>query len=79
MSRQADIDSLKLQLEAASGDVDILLTCEWPESITLATPPGSVSEITSQTGDLILQLQQHICAIMWCTGQSLCTALVPPE
>ena len=49
---QADIKQLKLQLEAASGDIDILLTCEWPASVTLATPPGSLPEGLQAAGDL---------------------------
>ncbi len=48
---QADVNRLKVTLESASGDVDLLLTCEWPEDILLATPAGSLPEGINKTGD----------------------------
>ncbi|KAL0053002.1 hypothetical protein WJX82_011315 [Trebouxia sp. C0006] len=47
---QADVNRLKVQLKSASGDVDLLLTCEWPEDILLATPAGSLPEGINKTG-----------------------------
>ena len=38
---QEDTRKLERALEEATGDVDILLTCEWPADVTAATPPGS--------------------------------------
>ena len=47
---QADVDQVKKELEKASGDVDLLLTCEWPDGILLATPPGSTPEGLFKSG-----------------------------
>ncbi|KAL0037433.1 hypothetical protein WJX79_008053 [Trebouxia sp. C0005] len=47
---QADVNRLKVQLESASGDVDLLLTCEWPQDILLATPAGSLPERINKSG-----------------------------
>ena len=38
---QEDVRKLERALEEATGDIDILLTCEWPADVTAATPPGS--------------------------------------
>ena len=47
---QADVKRLKMQLEDTAGDVDLLLTCEWPEGILLAMPPGSAPEGVNPSG-----------------------------
>ena len=38
---QADVQALQQAVAQASGDVDILLTCEWPLHVTAALPPTS--------------------------------------
>ena len=50
------MNRLKLQLEGAAGDIDLLLTCEWPEGILLATPPGSTPEGLNSPGDKTCKL-----------------------
>jgi hypothetical protein len=47
---QEDVRKLERALEEASGDVDILLTCEWPADVSAATPPGSAPAEASQPG-----------------------------
>lgn len=61
MFLQADVNKLKLQLEGAAGDVDLLLTCEWPEGVLFATPPGSTPEGLNTSGPdrLTLHLSLH--------------------
>lgn len=36
---QADVKRLKDAAERADGDIDILLTCEWPEGVTAGAAP----------------------------------------
>jgi len=36
---QADVVRLKRAVEAADGDVDLLLTCEWPAGMTAGAAP----------------------------------------
>ena len=40
---QADVSLLEAAVQRASGDVDMLLTCEWPAHVSDAVPPGSAS------------------------------------
>ena len=47
---QEDVQALELAAEEAIGDVDILLTCEWPADVTAATPPGSAPSEASTAG-----------------------------
>ncbi len=35
---QADVKRLEADVDAASGDVDIFLTCEWPAGVGAAVP-----------------------------------------
>ena len=44
------MQALELAAEEAIGDVDILLTCEWPADVTAATPPGSAPAEASTAG-----------------------------
>lgn len=48
---QEDVQALELAAEEAIGDVDILLTCEWPADVTAATPPGSAPAEASTAGE----------------------------
>lgn len=50
MCLQEDVKKLERALEEASGDVDVLLTCEWPFDVSAATPPGSAPAEASQPG-----------------------------
>ena len=50
VAMQADINRLKDQIQGASGDIDLLLTCEWPENLLLALPPGSAPEGVTPSG-----------------------------
>ena len=50
MCLQEDVKKLERALEEASGDVDVLLTCEWPVDVSAATPPGSAPVEASQPG-----------------------------
>lgn len=50
MCVQEDVRKLDRALEEASGDVDVLLTCEWPADVSAATPPGSAPAEASQPG-----------------------------
>ena len=47
---QEDVKKLERALEQATGDIDILLTCEWPADVTAATPPGSAPAEVSMPG-----------------------------
>ena len=47
---QEDVQALELAAEEAIGDVDILLTCEWPTDVTAAVPPGSAPAEASTAG-----------------------------
>lgn len=38
---QADVTKLKAAAERADGDIDILLTCEWPHGVTAGAAPLS--------------------------------------
>lgn len=49
-SPQEDVRKLERALEEATGDIDILLTCEWPADVTAATPPGSAPAEASMPG-----------------------------
>ena len=49
ISRQADVKRLKDAAEGADGDIDILLTCEWPEGVTAGAAP--LSEGANRTSD----------------------------
>lgn len=47
---QADINRLKDQIQGASGDIDLLLTCEWPENLLLSLPPDSAPQGVNPSG-----------------------------
>ena len=47
---QADVQRLKAEVEASSGDIDIFLTCEWPAGITSTLTPSSLPKGLSTTG-----------------------------
>ncbi len=53
---QEDVRKLERALEQATGDIDILLTCEWPADVTAATPPGSAPAEVSTPGQPSLTL-----------------------
>jgi hypothetical protein len=44
---QTDVQSLEAALERAQGDVDILLTCQWPAHVTAAAPPDTAPACTA--------------------------------
>lgn len=50
VAMQADVNRLKDELQGAWGDVDLLLTCEWPENLSLSLPPGSAPEGVNPSG-----------------------------
>ena len=50
VAMQTDVDRLKDQIQGASGDVDLLLTCEWPENLLLSLPPDSAPEGVNPSG-----------------------------
>ena len=54
VAMQADVNRLKDQLQGASGDVDLLLTCEWPENLLLSLPPGSAPEGVNPSGTVCM-------------------------
>ncbi|CAK0784495.1 hypothetical protein CVIRNUC_007699 [Coccomyxa viridis] len=63
-----DVQALELAAEEAVGDVDILLTCEWPADVTAATPPGSAPAEASTAGSEVVSKlatkvrpRYHIC------------------
>ncbi len=39
---QADVDRLTKAVETTEGDIDLLLTCEWPAGVTDGLPAGSL-------------------------------------
>lgn len=51
---QADVNRLKDQIQGASGDVDLLLTCEWPENLLLSLPPDSAPQGVNPSGTACL-------------------------
>ena len=51
---QADVNRLKDQIQGASGDVDLLLTCEWPEGLLLALPPNNPPEGVKTSGNICI-------------------------
>ena len=51
---QADVNRLKDQIQGAAGDVDLLLTCEWPEDLLLALPPNSAPEGMNPSGNVCI-------------------------
>ena len=57
MIMQADVNRLKDQIQGASGDVDLLLTCEWPENILLSLPPNPAPEGINKSGIASEELQ----------------------
>jgi hypothetical protein len=46
---QADVVRLKQAVERADGDVDLLLTCEWPAGVTAGAAP--VPDAAHHTSD----------------------------
>lgn len=50
VAMQADFDRLKDQIQGASGDVDLLLTCEWPENLLLSLSPDNAPEGVNPSG-----------------------------
>ena len=52
---QEDVQALEFAAEEGIGDVDILLTCEWPADVTAATPPGSAPADASTAGESCVQ------------------------
>jgi hypothetical protein len=39
---QADVTRLQTEVEQSEGDIDLLLTCEWPADVTGSLPAASV-------------------------------------
>ncbi|CAL8469438.1 g8979 [Coccomyxa elongata] len=49
-----DVRALERAVDRAEGDVDILLTCEWPADVTAAVPPGSAPADVGSTGSAVV-------------------------
>ncbi len=64
---QEDVRALERAVDTAEGDVDILLTCEWPVDVTAAVPPGSAPADLGSTGKALLVWH------LWCWVASLVT------
>lgn len=72
--QQEDVKKLERALEQATGDVDILLTCEWPADVTAATLPGSAPAEASSAGD-----PAHNLDIMFMYYCSSCMGRLPEQ
>ncbi len=61
---QEDVRALERAVDRAEGDVDILLTCEWPADVTAAVPPGSApADVGSKGGHCLPGIWHSGCKI----------------
>lgn len=69
---QEDVRALERAVDRAEGDVDILLTCEWPADVTAAVPPGSAPADVGSTGGHCLSGTRHAAASLATHVVGLC-------
>ena len=61
--------NLESSLKSAEGDIDFLLTCEWPEKVTALCAPGCVPEGLDPRGvplTIPLHVSSCCCVILHC-------------